>query len=337
MDELSRLSLTVSAPLRNRDIRTCLPILFTFTIISHSLFCYILSSSIMNSIPPPPYGCGAVYGISSEIDELIIGKAPKDYLHSMARISRLTNTARRYRLKMTSLAATREALGQVFCSSEQGWPNPELVRQLGLRSLPSAIFHDIVKPPYHLARMTVALSQSEFEKRRAEEGILNEILESLSISLETVFKMLIRLRLKTQQTLKQQIYSGDFSLFLTLARLLEAYGSRFAPPGVVYLASRKTLPKEYCSGIARIHFDQIHNLKDALIFVDLPPTHTTPDAATVIEQWGPRVLRALERPFMHANENLLFSQVMQKLRQTRDELPNLILREAEEAVHFGRA
>ena len=118
---------------------------------------------------------------------------------------------------------------------------------------------------------------------------------------------------------------GGYCLFLTLARLLEAYGSRFAPPGTVYLASRKRLQREHCSGIARLHFDQIHNLKDDLIFAGLLPTQTLPDAAAAIEEWLPRVLQALKGSFVDRNENRLFCHVLQRLRETRDELPGLIL------------
>jgi hypothetical protein len=112
-------------------------------------------------------------------------------------------------------------------------------------------------------------------------------------------------------------------------QFLEAYGSRFAPLGTVYLASRKRLQKEHCSGIARLHFDQIHNLKDDLRCVGFLPTQTLPNAATAIEEWLPRVLQALKGLFVDRNENRLFCHVLQRLRETRDELPALILPKTE--------
>jgi hypothetical protein len=35
-----------------------------------------------------------------------------------------------------------------------------------------------------------------------------------------------------------------------LARVLESFASRFAPPGTIYLASGKTLSREYCPDVA---------------------------------------------------------------------------------------
>ncbi|KAN0089256.1 hypothetical protein V8E51_019516 [Hyaloscypha variabilis] len=173
--------------------------------------------------------------------------------------------------------------------------------------------------------MAVASSRSKYERKKAEKEVVDEILESLSISLEVVLKMVLRLGLETPGALQRQLQKGGFCLFLTLARLLEAYGSRFAPPGTVYLASRKRLQREHCSGIARLHFDQIHNLKDDLIYVASPPTQALPDAAAAIEEWLPRVLKALKGSFVDRNENRLFCHVLQRLRKTRDELAGLIL------------
>jgi hypothetical protein len=188
---------------------------------------------------------------------------------------------------------------------------------LGLRSLPAAIVHDIIKPPYYLARMAIAFSQSKYELKRVEDDVEDEILKSLSISLKVVMKMLVRLGLETPESLKRQMQNRAYYLFLALARFLEAYGSRFAPPGTIYLASRKRLPREHCSGLARLHFDQIHQLKDDLIFL--------PDAFAAIELWLPRALQALSGSFVDRDESRLFDYILERLCQTRDELPGLIL------------
>lgn len=155
---------------------------------------------------------------------------------------------------------------------------------------------------------------------------MDEILDSLCISLEAVLLMLNRLDLGTPEILRREAQGDRFVLFATLARLLEAYASRFAPSGTVYLASRKRLSKDHCSGIARLHFDQIHELKD-LISIGLLPTETLLDASAVIEEWLPRVLRALKGPVMNSNENTLLYYFLQRIHQTRDDLPGLVLAE----------
>jgi len=78
-------------------------------------------------------------------------------------------------------------------------------------------------------------------------------------------KILVILGLETPETLKRQMQDTGFYMFLVLVMFLEAYGSRFAPPGTVYLASQKRLPRGHCSGFARRQFDQIYGLKDDLI------------------------------------------------------------------------
>ena len=150
----------------------------------------------MSSIQPPPYGHGAVYGISTQVDEWITGQAPSPYLNSCAKTSHLTNMATIHKSKLSPLAETRDTLQQVFCSRERGRPNYEYLRLIRLKSLPTAIVHDLVKPPYYLARMAVALSRSKYERKKAENEVVDEILESLSISLEVVLKMAARLGLE---------------------------------------------------------------------------------------------------------------------------------------------
>jgi hypothetical protein len=98
----------------------------------------------------------------------------------------------------------------------------------------------------------------------------------------------MRLGLETRAAIKQKIQNGGGYLFLTLARLLEAYRPRFAPAGTIYLASHSKLVKEYCSGTIRLHFEQIHHLKEALRFVHLLPAHD-PDASVVLERCLRRV------------------------------------------------
>ncbi len=263
---------------------------------------------------PPKYG-----EISHLVDEWIAGKTPYCYLDSCEKLFHLTNTVKRHKSRLTLLPSTREAVVSVFSSHRS-------LRVVGLISLPAAIIHDIVKPSYHISRMAIALSQSKYEKMKAENKISDEILESLSLSLEAVLRMVVRLGLETREAVEQQIQDQGFYLYQTLARLLEAYGSRFAPPGTVYLASKKRLPKGHCSGIARLHFNQIHKLKSSLLSVDLPPAHTISDASTVVEFWLRKFLPALKDPSVDMGEDDHFSHVLQRLRNIRDELTGLVLR-----------
>ncbi|KAH8772297.1 hypothetical protein BGZ57DRAFT_417003 [Hyaloscypha finlandica] len=266
---------------------------------------------------PPEYGHSSVFGISRQVDEWIAGKTPYCYLDSCEKLFHLTNTVKRHRSRLTLLPLTREVVDNAFSSHQ--W------LRAGLVSLPAAIVHDIAEPSYHISRMAIALFQSKYEKMRAENEILDEILDSLLLSLEAVLRMVIRLGLETREAVEQQIQNQGFYLYLSLARVLEAYGSRFAPPGTVYLASEKRLPKGHCSSTARLHFDQIHKLKSNLLFVDLPPAYTLPDASTIVERWLRKVLPALKDSSVDMGEDDHFSHVLQRLRNIRDELSGLVL------------
>jgi hypothetical protein len=267
--------------------------------------------------PPPAYEDGSLFKIS-HMNELIAGKAPHCYLNSYEKVYYLTSTARRHRSKLSPLPSIREAFKNAFSTHQQ-------LRVVGLMSLPAAFVHDLLSPPYNLTKMAIAVSRSKYERKKAENKIADEIMESLLLSLETVVKMIARLGLETHEDVEQQIRNGGGYVYLTLARLLEAYGSRFAPSGTVYLGSQKRLPKEHCSGIARLHFEQIHNLKESLMFVDLFPAHNFPDASAVLERWLRRVLPALKGSFVERNEDYHLSHVLQRLRNIQDELKGLVL------------
>lgn len=275
------------------------------------------SDSLSEYFHPSQHGYGVTLEISSQVDDWITGKPPGTHLNSCEKIHRLAITAKLHKSKITPLSATRVALERVFYSQRP--------RILGLTSLPKAVVCDTVKPPYHLARMMIALSQRNFERLRVEEDVSDEILESLYLSLEALFKMLVRLRLETRETLHQQTRDRNFYPLLTMARFLEAYGSRLAPSGIIYLASRKILLREHCSGLARLHFDQIHDLKEAHFFATLPPTHTPQQASGALEKWLPRVRQALKESLVDRDENCLFDHMVEKLWKTRDELPGLII------------
>ena len=150
------------------------------------------------------------------------------------------------------------------------------------------------------------------------------MVSSLYLSQKAVYEIVVRLGIETDETWNQQIQEYGPFLFLTLARLLEAYGSRFAPLGTVYLASRKQLCQDSCSGVARLHFDQIHKLKDDLVSLKCPPQQDSAEAFAAIENWLPVVLQTLKGSWVDKNECRPFGYVLQRLHNIRQELPGLL-------------
>ncbi|KAG9232488.1 hypothetical protein BJ875DRAFT_514420 [Amylocarpus encephaloides] len=279
---------------------------------------------IIGSIPPPAYGTNAVYGIQVSVNELIMGAIPLSHHDSYYETNRLMDKIGRYKKKIKLPSAPSNAIKGLFCPRTDGWPPYQLMRMLGLVLLPGAIVSDIVKPPYYLAQIAVASSRSKRATKKAEDEVIDEITGSLHRSLEVVLEMLVRLGHKNRETWTRQIWYDDQYRFPTLARLLEAHGLRFAPPDTIYLASRTRLNREDCSGIARLHFDQIHNLKDDLISIGRLPGENIADASAAIEKWLPRVVQALKEPWVEENVNPSFYCVLQRLRSIRQELPALL-------------
>ena len=85
------------------------------------------------------------------------------------------------------------------------------------------------------SQMAIALFRSKFEGMKADAGILDEVLESFRLSLAAAFRMVTRLGLETHEAVERQVQNGEGHIYLAIARLLEAYGSRFAPSGTVRL------------------------------------------------------------------------------------------------------
>ncbi|KAH6704169.1 hypothetical protein BKA61DRAFT_581411 [Leptodontidium sp. MPI-SDFR-AT-0119] len=272
--------------------------------------------SSLEDINPPAYCYGTLIGMSDEIDAWIAGRIPYCYLNSCKKVYHLTDTARRHRRKLTQVPSVIEAAKYASSCHQR-------LRTVGLASLPAAIVHDVVAPPYHLTQMAIALFRSKFERMKADAGILDEVLESLRLSLAVAFRMVTRLGLETHEAVERQIQNGEGHIFLAIARLLEAYGSRFAPSSTVFLASHKRLPKEHCFGTTRLHFKQIHDLKEVLMFVGLFPAQDL-DAFAVLERCLRRVFPALKKPFVDSDEEPSFSHIVQRLRHVQDEMPGLI-------------
>ncbi|CZT07005.1 uncharacterized protein RAG0_12590 [Rhynchosporium agropyri] len=275
-------------------------------------------NSLHEDINFPAYHYGTLIGISDDIDAWITGRAPYCYLNSCEQVYLLTNTARRHRRKLSEVLSLIDTAKNVSSYYQR-------LRTVGLTSMSAAIVHDIVSPPYHLTHMVVALIRSKFERMKAEAGILAEVLESLWLSLEAAFGIITTLGLDTRETVERRVLNGEGYIFLAIARLLEAYGSRFAPSGTVFLASHKRLPKEHCFGTARLHFEQIHDLKEVLMFVNLFPAQDL-DASGVLERCLRRIYPALKKPFTNwfSNEEPGFSLIVQRVRYVQDGMPGLI-------------
>ncbi|CZT53523.1 uncharacterized protein RSE6_15144 [Rhynchosporium secalis] len=272
----------------------------------------------LEDINPPAYHHGTLIGISDDIDAWIAGRTPYCYLNSCEQVYLFRNTARRHRIKLSQVSSVIEAAKNVSGYYQQ-------LRMVGLASLSGAVIHDVVSPPYHLTQMAVALIRSKLARMKAEAGILAEVLESLWLSLQAAFSMITTLGLDTREAVTKRVLDGEGYIFLAIARLLEAYGSRFAPSGTVFLASHKRLPKEHCFGTARIHFEQIHDLKEVIMFVDLFPAQDL-DAFGVLERCLRRVYPALKGSFADSDsyEEPGFSHIVQRLRYVQDRMPGLI-------------
>ncbi len=243
---------------------------------------------------------------------------PYNYLDACERIYYWTKDAERHKAKLIPSSSLRAVVSHAFSSRSQ--PAMRFV------SLPRAVICDFAKPPYHLARMVVGLSLSRYYRIKAESEVLEEIIESLSHSLTSTFNMIVRLHLETRESVEKEIQDRGFGIYQTLARLLEAYGSRSAPSGSLYLASNKRLLRSHCHGVARLQFDHMHKLKSNLLLFDLFPTHTTTESSEVFLQWLQKILPALKHPSMDGVEHDGHSHVLQKFRNTQAELSDLLLR-----------
>jgi len=260
----------------------------------------------------PEYSSKPLFGMSQLADGQMVGRASYCCLNSCEHVYHFAKIARRHRSKITPRWTI------------QTIKSPGFQLQIAAMSLPAAIIHDVITTPYHFTKMMIAISRSKYEKKKAEAGILDEIIENLWLSVEVVLRMVTRLGLETHEAVEQQVYNGKGFLYVTLARLLEAYGSRFAPSGTVYLISHKRLPKAHCSGTARRHFDQIHELKEALISTTLFPAYNLENASVALEGWIRRVFPALKEQLQDPIEDPGFSYVIQKLIHIQDEMPRLI-------------
>jgi hypothetical protein len=64
-------------------------------------------------------------------------------------------------------------------------------------SLPVAFVYNLLSLLYNFTKITIAVSRSKYKKKKTENKIIDKIIESFLLSLETVVKMIARLGLKT--------------------------------------------------------------------------------------------------------------------------------------------
>jgi len=69
-------------------------------------------------------------------------------------------------------------------------------------SLLAAFVYNLLSLLYNLIKITIAISRSKYKRKKAENKITDEIIESLLLSLETVVKMIAKLGLKTHKDIE---------------------------------------------------------------------------------------------------------------------------------------
>ena len=69
-------------------------------------------------------------------------------------------------------------------------------------SLPAAFIYDLLSLLYNLTKIAIAVSRSKYERKKAENKIIDEIIKSLLLSLEIVVKMIAKLGLKTHKDIE---------------------------------------------------------------------------------------------------------------------------------------
>ena len=247
----------------------------------------------------------------------IVGAAPLNSFPT----ERLVKSAKLHRPKVVpTFALTRAAFRNAFGSRKGDLRDrTRWQRVVRLKLALPAFIHDVGRSLYHLTRMALAKTHLRIKGMWAWKDVLEDFLVSFLISLKATLIILFKLGLKTLETLHQQIQDGDLDVFMGLARVLEAFASRFAAPGTIYLASGKTLSREYCPDVALGHFDHIHDLKDNSSFADFLRKHI-PDMVA-FEEWLPSVMTVFKGS---DRDHRLPWDVLRALRRVRTQLPYMI-------------
>jgi hypothetical protein len=203
----------------------------------------------------------SAYGISTEIDRTIMGLEPELILQSCHEIQSYLDM----RLSHAYHILPRETLmlfKRIFSTHRDGWLCPTS-RALDLKNIPGKLIHDITSTPRHCFQLI-----AKIERGRAEDRILEDVLDSLEQATASIFLMLVKRCLETQDSLKKKILSpSGFGVFLALGMLFEAYGSRLASTDTLYLTSGHRLEREHCSGLALTYFDEVYKLKEYILSV----------------------------------------------------------------------
>jgi hypothetical protein len=228
------------------------------------------SSAPCYYIFPPLYDYGSAYGITAEIDRAIIGRAPKKILESCNEIQSHLDERLSHASHISPLRETSKLLKSISSSYRDDRLNSTL-KILDLKSFPRKFIHNITSAPLHCALLIAEIRRINTEQKKAEHGIFEDLLDSLEQATHSVFSMLVKLYLKTQDSLKAYISSPyGFGVFLALGMLFEAYGSRLAPANTLYLVSGHVLEREHCSGIALTYFNKVCKLREYMSSVIEP-------------------------------------------------------------------
>lgn len=294
--------------------RVCLNYLCPAILSSITLFCYTLSQAFKmskvllaphtirvnyespatcNYISPPLYDYGSTYGISTEIDRAIIGLAPEIILECCHEIQSRLDKRLSHVSHMSPLRETSRLFKRMFSSDRDGRLD-SMLTILDLKSFPGKLLHNITSTPLHCALLIAEIGHINTERKRAEHRLFEDLLDSLEQATHSVFSMLVKLYLKTQDSLKIYISSPyGFGVFLALGMLFEAYGSRLAPANTLYLVSGHVLEREHCCGIALAYFNKVYKLRECILLVLEPSPEVVGAEIQIWENLLERILTTL--------------------------------------------
>ncbi|CAG8973635.1 hypothetical protein HYALB_00002201 [Hymenoscyphus albidus] len=244
-----------------------------------------------NSVLYPLNNYGSTYGISTEIDRAIIGLAPEIILECCHEIQSRLDKRRSHASHMSPLQETSRLFKRAFSSYRDGRIDSRI---LDLKSFPGRLLHNITSTPLHCALLIAEIHHVNTERKSVKHRLFEDLLDSLGKATHSVFSMLVKLYLKTQDSLKSYISSPHgFGVFLALGMLFEAYGSRLAPANTLYLVSGHVLEREHCSGIALAYFNKVCKLRESILSVLEPLPEVVGAEIQIWENLLERILTTL--------------------------------------------
>ena len=236
-----------------------------------------------NSPFPPLYDYGSGYGISDEIDKVLMGRAPVDFLETCEEIQSRLEQIDYHISHLAALRNTSVVLKQFFSSMSED--RHDLLATISELSYISRTFvRTISSSPHHCFLLAVETHSTREERKKAEHLVFGDILRSLLQATKAVILILKKRFIETPESVETELsIPGGFGIFLALGMLFEAYGSRLAPPDTLYLVSGRILRKNHCYGAALIYFMEVCKLRKLLPLI---PERTPHLPGPETEVWG---------------------------------------------------